>query len=124
MYPIISSSNNCIPNTDAYYEKHIVGKRLESEDHLFFGKIYGAMTIFNKDHSLIGMIVNKEDHTKKIKAVSGEWKIKNGKLYEIIKNSYLIFPVPNTIDKIICMDEKIYKAANSDKTIYTSTKIQ
>lgn len=85
-----------------------------------------AITIFKPDHTFIGKIVNKDDHNDAVKAVSGDWKIKDGKLYETIKASFIVFPIPNSVDQILCMNETMYKAKHlsDEKTIYTSTKLQ
>ena len=126
------ADNSCKPKSDTYYEKHIVGKMLEAQSFELFGKNYSAITIFKKNHTFIGKVVNSHDFKDAVKAVRGEWKIKNGKLYEMIKETYIPIRIVNSksakpiaiiADEIMCMNKNGFKAMNAKKAIYTNIKI-
>lgn len=117
------ASNGCYPQTDKYYEKNIIGERKESLEVKLLGRSYVDIIIFNKDHTLVGKIADKKDIKHAAKALVGKWKIKNSKLYIAVKKSSVLIPIPNSVEKIVCMNKKMYKAIHSDKTTYTSTKI-
>ncbi|MCC5015208.1 MULTISPECIES: hypothetical protein [unclassified Legionella] len=121
--PPIFASDNCYPQTDKYYEKNIIGKRKESMEVKLLGRSYVDILIFNKDHTLIGKIADKTDIKNAAKALVGKWKIKNSKLYITVKKSSVLIPIPNSVEKIVCMNKKMYKAIHSDKTTYTSIRI-
>ncbi|WP_019216783.1 hypothetical protein [Legionella tunisiensis] len=107
----IFASNHCYPQTDKYYEENIIGKRKESMEVKLLGRSYVDILIFNKDHTLIGKIADKTDIKHAAKALVGKWKIKNSKLYITVKKSSVLIPIPNSVEKIVCMNKKCIKQA-------------
>ncbi len=124
-YPATVSiaATDCIKQTDKHYREMINGTWKDSETFPMGQNTYGGTTTFNKDGTFTGKIINQDDPTDVLDTVHGVWKIEQGQLYETVKKARIV-PVGGTsIDKLRCMGSKTFKAMNSDKTMYTDSRL-
>lgn len=118
-----SFPKNCQPQTDATYQKLLVGKWLSGEEPTIGNKTYQAKTVFHADGTFETNIINKDNPAETLITCKGKWEVKDGKFHDFAyhvepKQFFELFE--DTFDTLQCASRDYYQSQAEDGVILRS----